>query len=77
MGIAIMLYTQDFEDRFPPRTVVETNGAVTECSICLGGFDPRPDNAPCFASAAARPPFEPKANWIWYKPALADKERPQ
>jgi hypothetical protein len=55
MGTGSLIYANDFADHFPPRYVNETNGHQTECSICLGGFDARADNALCFASASHEP----------------------
>jgi len=57
LGISIILFTHDSEDRFPPAFVNETNGYVKSTAFGLGGRDPRVDDEPCSPSAAIRPLF--------------------
>jgi prepilin-type N-terminal cleavage/methylation domain-containing protein len=62
MGIAIKLYADDHQSRFPPKNVQEmdpvTHAPTVEKSAqwTLGGPDPQPNSlATCFPSAAVRP----------------------
>ena len=63
MGIAIKLYTNDFDSRFPAKWVADLEGdqynGVKSDQLCLGGFDP--DHEPClqrYPRARARPLYD-------------------
>ena len=55
IGIALKLYIDDNNFRFPPSSVVDTDNISKNVSAALGGYDPKPSHAPFFASAARRP----------------------
>ena len=58
MGIAIRLYVDDNDFRFPPSHVIDIDGAPKNVSAALGGYDPLPSHAPYFASAQRRPLYD-------------------
>lgn len=55
LGIAISLYIDDFEFKYPPGSVVDVDNLPKPVSATLGGFDPLPTHAPYIASARKRP----------------------
>ena len=55
LGLGIMMYVHDSNDRLPPAEVPDTNGVYKVCSMTLGGRDQRVDNLDCFPTATARP----------------------
>jgi len=55
LGIAIKLYVEDNHSRYPPMTVLDTDGAMKPVVATLGGYDPIPVERPCWASAKVRP----------------------
>jgi len=57
IGVGVMLYCSDHNEKFPPDYVRDTNGLGKDTAFALGGFDPRSDDADCFPSAAVRPLF--------------------
>ncbi len=63
MGIAIKLYMNDFDSRFPAKWVTDFEGdqykGVKSDQLCLGGFDP--EHEPClqrYPRARARPLYD-------------------
>jgi prepilin-type N-terminal cleavage/methylation domain-containing protein len=55
IGIALKLYIDDSDFRFPPSSVVDTDNIPKNVSAALGGYDPLSSHAPFFASAVRRP----------------------
>jgi prepilin-type N-terminal cleavage/methylation domain-containing protein/prepilin-type processing-associated H-X9-DG protein len=55
VGIAIKLYVDDNDFRFPPSSVRDIDDIQKNVSAALGGFDPLPSHSPFFASAKRRP----------------------
>ena len=55
IGIALKLYIDDSDFRFPPSTVIDTDNIPKNVSAALGGYDPLSSHAPFFASAVRRP----------------------
>ena len=62
IGIAIKLYADDFQGKFPPKSVTELDPVTRQPTVqkdaqwTLGGPDPQPNAlTTCFASARVRP----------------------
>src|SRR5688500_10180105 len=58
IGIALKLYIDDNDFRFPPSSVIDTDNVPKNVSAALGGYDPLSSHAPFFASAARRPLYD-------------------
>ena len=58
MGIAIKLYVDENDFRFPPSTVVDLDNVPKSVAANLGGYDPAPSHARFFASARRRPLYD-------------------
>ena len=63
MGVAIKLYLDDQQGRFPLSYVIEPDPPhlYKEGRPCLGGNDPGPEQLPCFPTAKARPLYNDSA----------------
>src|SRR5688572_31813805 len=55
LGIAIKIYVDDSDFRYPPSHVIDIDGAPKNVSAALGGRDPAPSHQAFFASANRRP----------------------
>jgi prepilin-type N-terminal cleavage/methylation domain-containing protein/prepilin-type processing-associated H-X9-DG protein len=58
IGIAIRLYVDDNDFRFPPSAVVDIDDIAKDVSAALGGHDPLPSHSRYFASAKRRPLYD-------------------
>ena len=54
-GVAISLYVDDFEFRYPAAAVMDTDNRIKPISATLGGADPIASHVPYIASARRRP----------------------
>jgi prepilin-type N-terminal cleavage/methylation domain-containing protein/prepilin-type processing-associated H-X9-DG protein len=57
LGIAIKLYIDDSDFKYPPSHVIDIDGVPKNVSAALGGRNPAPSHAPFFASETRRPLF--------------------
>src|SRR5688500_16634579 len=58
VGIAIKLYVDDNDFRYPPSAVIDVDDVPKDVSAALGGHDPIPSHARYFASAKRRPLYD-------------------
>ena len=75
IGVGMTLYVDENRDRFPSPILVETNKPLAWTGPFLGGQDPNFNDGHAgshdFTKALKTDPeypYEPTANWIWYKP---------
>ena len=55
IGLAVRMYVDDFDSRYPPASVTETNGQLKSVRMTLGGRDPQERFIRWFPSARVRP----------------------
>ena len=55
IGIGLKMYVDDFNSRYPPARVADTNGEVKWAWTALGGYDPQERFTKWFPTATVRP----------------------
>src|SRR3989442_15067321 len=55
IGMGVKLYVDDYHGKFPMTYAIEPDTKqLKEARPALGGFDPAPEQLPCFPTAKAR-----------------------